>query len=187
MNVATDLSGQLNIAHRVKKAPHPNKTTLESFLTGMRRFPGAVNVITTEHDEVRLGLTATAVCSLSAAPPRLLACLNTAGRTFGMVRSSGAFVVNSLAVGQECISTCFANPHSNKEDQFQSGEWTRSPTLGLPLLMSANCSFECSVSEVIESESHAMLVADILDVQTNSSEAPLLYCDGKYCGLLELF
>lgn len=42
----------------------------------MRRLGAACTVIASMKDGVRVGLTATAVCSVSAAPPRLLVCVN---------------------------------------------------------------------------------------------------------------
>ena len=42
-----------------------------AFRAAMRTVPGAVAVITAEHDGVRNGMTATAVCSVSAHPPQL--------------------------------------------------------------------------------------------------------------------
>ena len=48
----------------------------EDFKEGMRQLAAGVTIVTTAVGERRNGLTATAVCSLSAEPPMLLACVN---------------------------------------------------------------------------------------------------------------
>ena len=48
----------------------------EQFKVGMRTLAGAVNIITSVHSGHRYGMTATAVCSASADPPTVLACIN---------------------------------------------------------------------------------------------------------------
>lgn len=186
MKTETTFAGQLDIAHRVSDTVHPRKITVDAFLAGMRRFPAAVNVITTQCDGEQSGLTATAVCSLSSEPPRLLACVNAQGRSYHLIRSSGAFVVNALSIGQEGLAHVFASPKTDKTKEFDSGDWVKSKTFNLPSLSTANCSFECSVCEVIDSGSHALLIADIVDVCATGAGAPLLYCDGTYSGLLAL-
>jgi flavin reductase len=42
----------------------------------MRRLAGGVTIVTTRLGEDLAGLTATSVCSLTAEPPRLLACVH---------------------------------------------------------------------------------------------------------------
>ena len=47
-----------------------------AFKKGMRHLAASVTLITTRHRDRRGGLTATAVCSVSAEPPQLLICVN---------------------------------------------------------------------------------------------------------------
>ncbi|WP_299452255.1 flavin reductase family protein [uncultured Pigmentiphaga sp.] len=51
----------------------------------MRRIPSAVAIASTSYDRERRGLTATAVCSVSAEPPQLLACVNKQVRAHGHI------------------------------------------------------------------------------------------------------
>ena len=52
----------------------------EAFRMGMRQLSAAVTIVTTGTDaQHRAGLTATAVCSVSADPPQLLVCVNRRG------------------------------------------------------------------------------------------------------------
>ena len=72
---------------------------IDQFKAGMRRLAASVNVITTRTpDGQRSGLTATAVCSVSATPPTLLVCVNRSGNSHAVLTSSGVFAVNVLAL-----------------------------------------------------------------------------------------
>lgn len=172
--------------HRVSTQSGTAHVGIDQFLDGMRRFAGAVNVITVQLDAKPYGLTATSVCSLSAEPPRLLACVNMKGVTFEAIRRKGAFAVNTLAVGQEAVARQFGSRVDADTDRFETGNWRHSDTLGLPVLEGACCTFECSLCEVIDSGTHALLIADITDVRPSLSAPPLVYHDGTFCGLLEL-
>ena len=59
-----------------------------AFRAAMARFPGAVTIVTARDGDERRGITATAVCSVSAEPPSLLVCLNKRTGTCAAVRAS---------------------------------------------------------------------------------------------------
>ena len=46
-----------------------------AFRAAMARFPGAVTIITARHGSERRGITATAVCSVTADPPIVWLCV----------------------------------------------------------------------------------------------------------------
>ena len=54
----------------------------DRFRAGMAQLTGAVNIIATRNGQILSGLTASAVCSLSSEPPRLIACVNINGNSF---------------------------------------------------------------------------------------------------------
>ena len=58
------------------------------FKIGMRTLAGAVNIITSMNAGHRYGMTATAVCSASAEPPTVLACINKLATTHNAVAKS---------------------------------------------------------------------------------------------------
>ena len=59
--------------------------TPQSFIQGMRQLALGVTLITTAHEGRWAGLTATAVCSVSAEPPQLLACINRQAETHRLI------------------------------------------------------------------------------------------------------
>src|ERR1700747_2021505 len=67
-----------------------------AFREAMRRLGAAGAAITTAGPSGKSGTTATAVCSVSDAPPTLLVCLNRRSRTNPLVVENGVFCVNTL-------------------------------------------------------------------------------------------
>ena len=102
-----------------------------SFFDIMGTAPAAVTVVTTIDRAGRPhGLTAGAVCSVSAEPPILLVCVDLRSRTLRAIRERGEFAVNFLAGEHPEVARRFASPVA---DRFESIEWVPG-TLGVPLL-----------------------------------------------------
>ena len=70
---------------------------LATFRACMRQVPGAVTVVTTVHEGTRGGLTATAVCSVSADPPQILVCVNRSSSAEAVIVAAGRFGVSFLS------------------------------------------------------------------------------------------
>ena len=108
---------------------------------GMRTLAAAVNIITSTHSGHRYGMTATAVCSVTADPPTLLVCINKATTTHNAISKSGVFCVNTLRAEDWELSTTFSGAQSG-EGRFKSRDWTHLAT-GSPALIDALVSFDC--------------------------------------------
>ena len=89
--------------------PEPVRTVEPgAFREAMSRLGAAVHVITTAGPGGKAGATATAVCSVSDAPPTLLMCLNRRSQTNPVVVENGVFCVNTLGDGGAEIADIFA-------------------------------------------------------------------------------
>src|SRR5260370_6457720 len=115
----------------------------EQFKVAMRALAGAVNIITSMQAGHRYGMTATAVCSATADPPTVLACINRLATTHGAVAKSRAFCVNVLRAEDWELATIFSGPQSG-DARFKSRDWTRLPTRP-PVLLGALGSFHSRV------------------------------------------
>lgn len=155
---------------------------LEAFRSGMRRLAGAVTVVTTRSGDERFGLTATAVCSMSAVPPRILACVNVGGRSYRAIAESRCMAINVLGVRHEPVAKAFA---SNAPDPFAAAQWTQAST-GAPLLADALVSFDCEVAEMFVTRSHALVIGEIRHIALGDERDALLYMDGQFAGLAPL-
>jgi flavin reductase (DIM6/NTAB) family NADH-FMN oxidoreductase RutF len=155
---------------------------LESFKLGMRRLAAGVCLITTRcTDGTQRGMTATAVCSVSAAPPTLLCCINRSNSTYDAVRAARFFAINVLSLEDRPLADLFARPVS-PEEKFHSGLWHTRIT-GAPLLESALASFDCRVSQDVAVGTHGILFGEIHAISVRKVAAkPLLYAHGVYGG-----
>ena len=138
-------------------------------------FATGVTVITSHHDGVDHGATASAVSSLSLDPPSLLVCLNRTTATEAAVRASGTFVVNILREHQGDLARRFAGRHG---DKF-AGVATARTALGEPVLADALARLECRVRDVVPGGTHTVFFAEVLHAEAHDG-APLAYYRGRF-------
>jgi flavin reductase (DIM6/NTAB) family NADH-FMN oxidoreductase RutF len=156
--------------------------TIDEFKTGMRRLSAGVCLITTQDSfGKRSGLTATAVCSVSAEPPTLLVCVNRKNASYAAIKEAGVFAVNVLAFDDKHLADRFASPIA-PEEKFGEGLWQTLKTTA-PVLESALVGFDCRVSLAIEAGTHDILMGEIQAVKVRETEVkPLLFAHGGYGG-----
>src|ERR1700689_495791 len=80
----------------------------EGFRDLIGRFATGVTIVTTFHDDTRYGTTASALTSVSLAPPTLLVCINRDSLTGQAIAQSRHFAVNVLAEDQDGLADHFA-------------------------------------------------------------------------------
>jgi flavin reductase len=147
----------------------------ETFRNCLRHVPGAVAVVTTLHDGERAGLTATAVCSVSAEPPQMLVCVNRSSSPEALIVASGRFGVSFLAHHQREVADAF----STKDiDRFASAAWTATPS-GIPLLDGAAAAFECVVVQAVAAGTHTIFIGAVVTALAQPGQN-LVYKSGDY-------
>lgn len=157
--------------------------TDDQYRKGMRQLAAAVSVITAEHDGMRNGLTATAVMSVCADPPRLAAAVNRTASALPTLLAADAFSVNVLRYDQASVAARFANSEVRGEARFDGEEWSRLST-GAPVLAGAAAAFDCRICTITPVGTHLLIVADVEALQVNPTERPLLYLDGGWACLI---
>ncbi|WP_421848875.1 flavin reductase family protein [Oricola sp.] len=149
------------------------------FRAAMARFPGAVTIVTACAEGERRGITATAVCSVTAEPPSVLVCLNRKTGTFAAVAKTGRFNVNLLAGDGGEVAMRFAGQDGvTGEDKFAAGNW-RKDGRGLPVLADSVVSLSCEVTETMEAGSHSVFIGRIDEIATGGGAA-LIYERSKF-------
>ena len=152
----------------------------QAFREAMARLGAAVHVITTDGPSGKTGFTATAVCSVSDAPPTLLVCLNRSATSMPILRGNGVFCVNTLRAGDQSIADTFAGRTKiAREARFDHGEWAKLST-GSPALMSAVVAFDCRVIEVKAVASHDIYFGMVEAVHQGAPGPALVYHDRAY-------
>lgn len=153
------------------------------FKAGMRRLGAGVTIVTTFDGKVRAGLTATAVCSLSAEPPRLLVCVNRQAWPNPIIARAKRFSVNVLAAAQKGLALRFAGATGHQgEDRFAKGRWSVLAT-GAPILDGALASFDCELARAIPAGTHTIFIGRVVSVVSRKGGKALLYADGAFAGL----
>ncbi len=153
----------------------------DRFKAAMRNLASGVTLITSASADERGGMTATAVCSLTAEPPQVLVCVNRSAATHRMIAENGKFCVNVLTQDQQGVASTFASK-SGWQERFASGEWTTLST-GAPVLVDALASFDCVLVDAIESGTHSIFVGRVVDVCEADPVSPLLYYQSQFAGI----
>jgi flavin reductase len=153
------------------------------YRAAMARLAGAVHLITTEGAAGRAGFTASAVCSVSDAPPTLLVCLNRASSAYPVFARSDVLCVNTLSARQRDVATVFGGK-TGMDERFAAATWTRSMT-GAPVLEEALVSFDCRIVGRTPVGTHDVLFCEIEAIVEGSSEGCLIYADRAYHSLAQ--
>ena len=146
----------------------------------MSRSATPVYVVTTAGPAGVHGLTVSALSTVSADPPMLLACINRQSPFVDAVRRNGILAASLLAADQAALADVFAGRHPGRSraDSLAADRWAVGLT-GAPLLESAAARFDCRLVTAHEAATHAILIALVLAV-TTSPRDPLLYHQRRY-------
>ena len=149
-----------------------------TFKSAMRCIASTVTVITSRSGEKTNGMTATAVCSVSAVPPCILVVVNQTNRSHALIAEAGSFAVNVLSADQVDLAQHFAR---KADDPLQSVK-TKAGVTGVPVIEGCAALLECVVQQQIESGTHSVFIGRVVATrETNLS--PLMYWNGDYVEL----
>ena len=138
------------------------------FREAMSRLGAGICVLASNGPAGRCALTVSAVCSITDAPPTLLACIN------------GAIAVNVLAPGQEGLALPFAGAGAlPMEERMALAEWDMLPN-GMPGLRGAAASLGGRIAETMERGTHSMFVIELEEVALGAAEGGLVWL-GRRC------
>jgi flavin reductase (DIM6/NTAB) family NADH-FMN oxidoreductase RutF len=155
------------------------------FVQAIGQHVASVCVITTSHEGERFGLTATAVSSVCASPPRLLVCVNKSGITHQKIVAAGHFGVNVLTEPQEKVGKSFAGMLGRDFDRFSVGDW-RESVKGSPLLQGAAAAFDCLVVETLDQFTHTIFIGEVVAVSAGIGQDALVYGARRFRSLRKI-
>lgn len=151
----------------------------EDFRQAMRRVASTVNVISIYVDGQPMGITATAVSSISLDPPSLLVCINRAASLHAPMGGMSHFRVNVLHREQEPIACMFAD-RSQHALRFLSG-WDLGRA-GAPVLIDAQATILCRKIDSHSFATHSIFIGVVEEAAARPEVDPLIYLDGRYGG-----
>ena len=101
------------------------QASLEDFVHAMAHAAFGVSIVTTDGPAGHFGLTVSAVSSVSAEPPLMLACIHRKNPIAEALTKNGVFAVNLLSEEQWALARIFAGrpPHGALPYDFSAGQW----------------------------------------------------------------
>jgi flavin reductase (DIM6/NTAB) family NADH-FMN oxidoreductase RutF len=119
-------------------------------------------------------MTCSSLCSVTLAPPTLLACLRHGSTTLEAVLDQGRFSVNLLHADSQVVAELFAS--ATTADRFSRVDWHVDPEAGGPhLTTDAHSVADCEVSATEHVGDHAVVFGRVLRVSQQLDRRPLLY------------
>jgi flavin reductase (DIM6/NTAB) family NADH-FMN oxidoreductase RutF len=149
-----------------------------AFRRALSQLAAGTSVVTTcGQDGYKLGLTATAVTSVSLDPPLVLVCVDNRRRTTAALKAHAPFVVHFLSASQESLARHFA---CRIPDKF-AGVAHHMTASGCPLLEGALASIECVPYHIYSGGDHTIAVGRVIEVQVSGDETPpLIYFRNQF-------
>lgn len=156
--------------------PGAGAVSSADFRQAMAQVTASVHVITTANGGLhRAGLTASAVTSLSDAPPMMLVCIRTDSNTLAEIEANGVFCVNTLSDEDQAVAEVFAGRQGLEgEARFAVGRWTRAAT-GSPVLVSALNSFDCKLLDLRTMATHRIVIGEVVALGGKQAGPGLIY------------
>ncbi|CAN5436041.1 flavin reductase family protein [soil metagenome] len=151
----------------------------ENFISAMGLAATGVSVVTTDGPAGRYGLTVSAITSVSADPPMLLACVNRKSPAMAAIEANGAFAVNLLTAESRDVAETFAGrPQSGRPYDFDRHDWCQGD-IGLPRITDALAVFECELDAAYDAGTHRIFVGLVVAAHRGASQ-PLVYCNRAF-------
>lgn len=131
------------------------------FRQAMAQVASAVHLVTTDGVAGRTGFTATAVASVSDAPPTVLVCIDGASRTLKALERNGVFCISTLGAADSELARVFAGRGGlSGEERFGAGAWATLVT-GAPVLQGALVAFDCRLVSIYPVASHRIVIGEV--------------------------
>ncbi|HET9380247.1 MAG TPA: flavin reductase family protein [Streptomyces sp.] len=146
------------------------------------KLAAGVSVVTARGEDGPVGMTVSAVTSVSARPPLLLACLREGSRTLAAIREHGVFGVHLLREEQHELAARFASPAVTAAGRFAGTE--PAEVLGVPVLPGVLAWSVCLLEDVRGYGDHQVVVGRLAAVHVGGGR-PLLWHDRTFRSLGE--
>ncbi len=142
----------------------------------MRSLPTGVSILAVADAQGNaVGLTVSAVTSVSLSPPILLVCIHQRARIRSLLGVGLPIAVNILASGQAELARRFA---SSAQDRFGGVEHTLRPN-GYVMIAGAVAHIFCSVRDIVEVGDHSVVYGNVMGGESYDGR-PLLFYDHVY-------
>lgn len=155
----------------------------QAYRNAMSHFAGAVQLVTTNGEAGRRGLTLTACCSVSDNPATVLVCLQKVHEHNRLFIENGVFAINTLSAAHQNLSDAFSGRFQMSQDErFALAEWQTLAT-GAPILRNALAAFDCRITSVQDHSTHYVIFGEVVQIAQNMDDEALIYLNRRYHSL----
>jgi flavin reductase (DIM6/NTAB) family NADH-FMN oxidoreductase RutF len=152
-----------------------------AFRSTLAQWASGVTVVTTQAEDVRIGLTVSSFSSVSLTPPLILVCIGKRSKSHQAYTESTGFAVNILTETQIELAKQFAGMIPDIEDRF-SGVETSTAKTGAPILPGVLAWLDCKTYQVVDAGDHSLLLGEVIAAHIEPDQAPLLYLNRRWGG-----
>jgi flavin reductase ActVB len=169
---------------RIRRASDHGIDLGQAFREAMSHLAATVVMVTTTVDGRPWGLTISACCSVSAAPPTLLISLGSHTVSAKVIAEHGAFGLSVL--GQHGIDAARAGaaPGAPKfVERFCRPAELADGAARWPVVRGAVAHLDCHVARTVDAGDHTVFFGEVDDVVLSVGSPPLLYWGRDYAAV----
>ncbi len=155
------------------------------FLEGMSHAACTVNIVTTDGQAGRAGVTVSAMASVSADStwPTMLVCVHHLSPAAARIVENGVLCVNVLRDDQSYISDTFAGRFKDEvNDKFECAEWVSMPS-GAPRIVDPLVAFDCRLISSEKVGTHYIFLCEVRELHVSGGGSPLIYANRAYADM----
>lgn len=155
---------------------------MSDFREAMAQLAAGVAVVTVRDGRDDLGVTVSAVLSVSMDPPLLLVSLDSNGYLAEVLLRQDRWVASLLSAGQAAVASRFATAGRPSARHLVAGvPHHRGEHSGALVVEGGVAALELETSQVVPAGDHTLFVAQVLDVAyTDKDILPLVRLRGRY-------
>lgn len=151
----------------------------QDFRDAMSKLAAAVNIVTTGGEAGTVGITATAVCSVTDTPATVLVCINRNSSSNAIFKQNGNVCINVCASEHQEMSMHFAGMTGlAMEERFALEGWKNNSDK-VPVLHGALATLEGKIASCQEVGTHTVFFIELHTIHTTNKDG-LIYFDRKF-------
>ncbi|UOQ56684.1 flavin reductase [Leucobacter allii] len=144
------------------------------FRQAMSNLAAAVHVVTTDGPHGRLGITVSAACSVTDAPPTFLVCINRSSSAHDIFSDNGRLALNVLAGDQEELARHFSGQtRVPMDERFAWDIWE--DLAGIPTVREARVALAGRIASRIEQGTHTIFLVRVEGIRHRENTPGLVY------------
>jgi flavin reductase (DIM6/NTAB) family NADH-FMN oxidoreductase RutF len=142
----------------------------------MAEYPTGVVVITSQSDDIAVGMACNSFTSVSLEPQLVSFCVAHTSSTWPRIRASARFCINVMSSDHKEMTRTFSLPNV---DRFAAGTWHSRP--GGPGLSDALAWLDCQIWAEHPAGDHTIVVGEVISMDIHpGSTSPLVFWRGRY-------